>query len=64
MKYVYVDYKDGGGWDDTNDPNKGTTLMTDAQAELVDLKDSGYGAKYGPAFPDIREAAGAVGLLS
>ena len=61
MKYIWADYKDGHGFvphmsfDDENDPNKGTTIMTDAQAEIQDLKDSGYGAKYGSEFTRHRE---------
>ena len=56
MRYVYVDYGDGHGFtphlsfNDKDDVNKGTTFMTVAQAEVQDLRDSGYKAKYGGPF--------------
>ena len=55
MIYIWVKYDGEGDWEpytafEDNDANEGTTIMTEAQFEISDLKASGHKAKKGPAF--------------
>ena len=55
MIYIWVKYDGETDWEPhmtfgDNDANDGTTMMTDAQAEISDLKADGHKAKKGPAF--------------
>ena len=55
MIYIWVKFDGEGDWEpyivfDKNDVNEGTTIMTEAQFEIEDLKASGHKAKKGPAF--------------
>ena len=55
MIYIWVKFDGKGEWEphicfDKNDANEGTTIMTEAEFEIDDLKASGHKAKKGPAF--------------
>tara|TARA_Y100000310_G_scaffold219905_1_gene221339 strand:- start:1687 stop:1857 length:171 start_codon:yes stop_codon:yes gene_type:complete len=56
MTYIWIKEDDDDFWvphmefDEKNDPNRGTTILTDAQAEIADLRDQGIKVKRGGAF--------------
>tara|TARA_R110000823_G_scaffold301626_1_gene422672 strand:- start:210 stop:380 length:171 start_codon:yes stop_codon:yes gene_type:complete len=56
MTYIWVKFEGELNWephlefDEKNDENRGTTIMTDAAAEIDDLKSQGHKAKRGPAW--------------
>ena len=54
--YVWVKYDGAGEWEPymsfaDYDENAATSIMTDAQAEIQDLRDQGCQAKRGKPFP-------------
>jgi hypothetical protein len=55
MIYIWVKYDGEDQWEphatfDDVDENDGTSIATDVQAEIADLRDQGHKAKRGPAF--------------
>lgn len=54
MIFIWVDYRDGGGFEPHITFQEGD--MDDALFELQDLRDHGYRAKIGGRFPDRRVA--------
>jgi hypothetical protein len=55
MIYVWVKYHGESQWEphtsfSDEDPNVGTTITTEAQDEILDLREHGHKAKTGVAF--------------